>query len=86
MISIFYDLNKVFKALGSLVPKLLHIRVICVIDSMPLITTSSFESSQLCIFYFQQISGKLPLSDEFLNHYWLFLFFKLFETSTVLAH
>lgn len=66
MISIFYDLNKVFKALGSLVPKLLRIRVICVIDSMPLITTLRLLNLHSYVFY---ISSKYLASFLFLMNF-----------------
>lgn len=39
MISIFYDLNKVFKRLGPLLPNLFCIRIVCVFGSISLITT-----------------------------------------------
>lgn len=39
MISIFYDLNKVFKGLDLLLPNLFCIRISCVFSSVSLITT-----------------------------------------------
>jgi len=63
MISTFYDLNKVSKGPGALLSNLFCIRIGCLWFSLSDNCMRSSESSYLAIFWFQQISGSLPLSD-----------------------